>query len=99
MTIKWTDRARNDIRELKEYIARDSPTNSRRFVTKLVTSVEKLDDYPGVGRAVPEAGWRKDIREIIFHGYRIIYVTGAAHISILAVVHGRRIVDDETLDQ
>jgi plasmid stabilization system protein ParE len=39
--------------------------------------------------ASPEAN-RDDIRELIFHAYRIIYLIAEEQVTILTVVHGSR---------
>jgi len=39
---------------------------------------------------VPEAEERTDIRELIFQGYRIIYLIQPELITIIAVIHGSR---------
>jgi addiction module RelE/StbE family toxin len=89
MRIRWSDIAREDVLALRQYIARDSPFYARRFTERLVESVEIMRDFPRIGRLVPEAD-RDDIRELIFHAYRIIYMIEAEQITILTVVHGRR---------
>ena len=43
-----------------------------------------------LGREVPEAKERKDVRELIFQGYRIIYLRQPSFIYIVAVIHGSR---------
>lgn len=43
-----------------------------------------------MGRRVPEAGARTDIRELIFDHYRIVYAVGPQQVQILAVIHGNR---------
>ncbi len=73
--IEWSQRARTDIRDLKAYIAKDSPYYARRFTERIIASVEKLEDFPKIGRPVPEAESRDDVRELIYQGYRIIYRT------------------------
>lgn len=89
MRIRWSDVARDDVLALREYIARDSPFYARRFTERLVESVRTLRDFPRLGRRVPEAD-REDVRELIFHAYRIIYVIESEHVTILTVVHGSR---------
>jgi toxin ParE1/3/4 len=64
-----------DIRDLKAYIAKDSPYYARRFIERIIASVEKLAEFPKIGRA--EAEGRDDVRELIYQGYRIIYLTRA----------------------
>jgi plasmid stabilization system protein ParE len=73
--IEWSQRARADIRDLKAYIAKDSPYYARRFTERVIASVEKLEAFPNIGRPVPEAESRDDVRELIYQGYRIIYLT------------------------
>lgn len=75
MVIEWSLRARTDLRDLKAYIAKDSPYYARRFTDRIIASVERLVDYPKIGRPVPEAESRDDVRELIYQSYRIIYKT------------------------
>jgi len=89
MTIRWSARALSDIRELQKYIAKDSPYYARQFIGKIFGAVEKLVDYPKIGRQVPEAD-RDDIRELIFQGYRIIYTIQRDFVYVVTVVHGSR---------
>lgn len=42
-----------------------------------------------MGRKVPESG-QKDIRELIFQGYRIVYRLKPDCVQVLTVVHGSR---------
>ncbi|MCP5444733.1 MAG: type II toxin-antitoxin system RelE/ParE family toxin [Chromatiaceae bacterium] len=90
MVIEWSQRARADIRDLKAYIAKDSPYYARRFTERIVTSVEKLAEFPKIGRPVPEAGGREDVRELIYQGYRIIYLTRPERVFIVTIIHGSR---------
>jgi len=39
---------------------------ARRFTDKIIASVEKLIEFPKIGRVVPEAEGRDDIRELIY---------------------------------
>lgn len=89
MKLEWSVPAFNDLIALRDYIAQDSPVYARRFAEHLLESVESLQDFPARGRHVPEAG-RDDIREVMFHPYRIIYQISADRIVVLAVIYGRR---------
>ncbi len=90
MRIEWSARSRNDLRELKDYIGQDSPHYARRFIERIIATVEKLADFPEIGRQVPEAENRNDVRELIFQGYRIIYLIQTDNVSIITVIHGSR---------
>ena len=72
MTIVWTEPAVEDLRELHAYIARDSEVYASGFVERIVLAAERLIDYPELGRIVPETD-DKNIRELLFQRYRIIY--------------------------
>jgi addiction module RelE/StbE family toxin len=89
MAVEWSARARTDMRELRAYIAQDSPHYARRFVEKIFKAVETLTEHPQIGRKVPEAD-REDIRELLFQNYRIIYRTKAEQVYIVTVIHGSR---------
>ncbi len=90
MKIEWSIRSRTDLRKLKNYIGQDSPHYARRFIARIIASTEKLADFPDIGREVPEAEERNDVRELIFQGYRIIYLHQPDHIYIVTVIHGNR---------
>ncbi len=90
MVIKWSKRARTDIRNLKAYIAKDSLYYARRFTERIIASIENLETFPKMGRPVPEAEGRKDVRELIYQGYRIIYLTQPKQVFIVTIIHGSR---------
>ena len=52
--------------------------------------MEKLADFPKIGRKVPEAEDQDNLRELIFQGCRIIYLHQADHVYIVTVIHGSR---------
>lgn len=88
--IEWSQRARADIRDLKAYIAKDSPYYAQCFTERVIASVEKLEKFPKIGRPVPEAKSRDDVRELIYQGYRIIYRTLPERVFIVTIIHGSR---------
>ncbi len=91
MSLEWSPRAEHDLLALKSYIAEDSPLYARQFAERLIHTVETLPLFPRKGRTVPEMGFRDDIREVLFQGYRIIYrLPTEDRIEIITVVHGAR---------
>ena len=90
MKIYWSEIAEADLNDIYDYIARDVPSYAELFVDRLFDATDKLEDYPGMGRRVPEADDREDVRELIVDGYRIIYLLQAEQLEILTVIHGRR---------
>jgi addiction module RelE/StbE family toxin len=89
--IEWSPRAERELTQLRDYIAQDSPFYARPFIERLVRAVERLTILPRSGRMVPEAGYQDAIREVPFHGYRIIYrIHTEQLLQIVTVVHGAR---------
>jgi toxin ParE1/3/4 len=92
MKILWTDPAIEDLRNLHRYIAKDSEVYASSFVERIILAVEKLANFPRLGRVVPEAE-EQTIRELLYRNYRLIYRINGDLIEIIAVVQGRRDLD------
>ncbi len=88
-TIRWTDRARNDLIEIGDFIAKDKPDAAARWVDMLIEAVERAGAFPLSGRVVPEID-RDDIREVIRRPYRIVYRISEEAIDVLTVFEGHR---------
>ncbi|UPT67006.1 MAG: type II toxin-antitoxin system RelE/ParE family toxin [Sphingobacteriales bacterium JAD_PAG50586_3] len=87
--IKWADSAYLDLEEIGRFIAQDSPLQADKIVTAIVSTPFLLIDYPEIGRIVPEVN-RKNIRELIYGNYRIIYFLHKDVANIVAVYHAAR---------
>ena len=91
--IVWTRQAREDLREIRAFIAREAPVTAAIFVRRLRKSVERLREFPRSGRVVPELN-RNDIREILKGNYRIIYRVAESRIEILVIYHSARLLGE-----
>lgn len=89
MKIEWTEPALSDLESIRDYIKKDSEYYATRFVERIIKAVETLEKFPEMGRSVPEAE-EENIREILFHNYRIMYRAETKRILILAILHGAR---------
>ena len=89
MKILWTEPAVEDLRNLHGYIAKDSDVYASSFVQRIILAVDRLSDFPRLGRMVPEAE-QETIRELLYQNYRIIYRIKSDLVEILSVIHGRR---------
>lgn len=68
----WSPASRNDLHDIVVFIARDNPDRAMSFGYQLVSEIARLQEFPELGRIVPE--YRNDsVREIIFRPYRIVY--------------------------
>ncbi len=90
--LNWTLHAADDLKNIKDFIAADSPIYSNIYIKKIKSKANKLKDLPLSGRIVPEIG-NENIRELIFGNYRIIYkYYNSKRIDILTVFHSSRIL-------
>lgn len=87
--VRWSLTASDDLQQIEDFIARDSLLHAINFVDRLVESAGKLQKSPQIGRVVPEFG-RSDLREVLFRGYRLVYLLKDGAVTILRVVHGAR---------
>ena len=90
MRIEWSEVAEADLDDIYDYIARDVPYYAELFIDQLIKTTDNLKDHPRLGRKVPEADYRDDVRELIVQGYRIIYRLQTEKLQILTVIHGSR---------
>ena len=90
MRVRWTEPALEDMEGIQDYIAKDSIFYARQFIERIFEVTKNLETFPELGREVPEAKEREDVRELIFQGYRIIYLHQANLVYIVAVIHGSR---------
>jgi plasmid stabilization system protein ParE len=88
----WSDAALEDIDEIAEYIHRDSPHYAQRVVEALFAATDLLPEQPRIGRVVPELG-QQNIRERFVYSYRVIYEIQPEELHILAVIHGKRLLE------
>jgi plasmid stabilization system protein ParE len=91
--IVWTARARRDLIEIGDFIARDKPGAASSWVRLLIDAVENAARMPFAGRVVPELG-QPDVREVIRRNYRIVYRARERQIVMLTVFDGRRLMEN-----
>ncbi len=90
--IIWSPDAAADLEAICEYIAKDSEYYARVFAQGVINAVERLLIFPESGRIVPEYN-QKDLREIIFQNYRIVYRIKSDAIEIVTITHGARLME------
>ncbi len=91
--VYWTRQARNDLKDIRAFIARNAPITASAFVRRLRTSVDRLRTVPESGQIVREIG-DPAIRELIRGNYRIIYRLRNDRVDILTVFHSARLLDE-----
>ena len=89
MKVDWAGPAVRDLDSIHAFIARESRFYADRFISRIITAAGRLSNYPDIGRVVPEAA-NSEIRELLFHNYRIIYRREPDRILVIAVTHTAR---------
>lgn len=89
--IKWSKDSIEDLKEICEFIALDSPYYAKIFNDRILEIVEHLKLFPEIGRRVPESDDPK-VRELIYKSYRIIYQIKEDYLEIITIVHGSRLL-------
>ena len=85
MNIEWTSLAENRVYDIASYIALDSLSEAEKWIEDIFNQVGQLEDFPEIGRYIPEMEGRKDFRELVFKNYRIIYKIEKSVVYILTV--------------
>jgi toxin ParE1/3/4 len=82
-----------DLREIRDYIARDDPKAARRMVMRLRDMARMLAGAPAIGRDRPELG--AHLRSFVANRYVLFYrpLEGRAGIELARVLHGARDID------
>ena len=88
--INWTIQARDDLKNISDYIAQDSVKYAKLQVVRIKTRTKVLYDHIRIGKVVPEFN-DPIIRELIEGNYRIIYkITSETRVDILTIHHVAR---------
>jgi toxin ParE1/3/4 len=92
-TIRFTVGARNDLRAIHSFIAKnDSPESADHVVREIVRAVLNLREFPDRGTHPPEllALGNRTYRQIFFKPYRILYRIRSGMVFIAVIADGRR---------
>jgi toxin ParE1/3/4 len=89
--IAWSRRAAQDLDSIIDYIAADSPAYARVVLKNIAHQTRILERFPQAGRKVPEFD-DENTRELLVYSYRIIYRLQQDEALIVAVIHGKRVL-------
>ncbi len=90
--IVWSERAREDLKEIVEYISRDSRAYAQSFALQIREKIDRLGTFPESGPVIPEDR-SGSIRQITVGNYRVLYRHSQADVFIVTVVHGARNIE------
>ncbi len=99
--VSWAAAAQNDLKQLIDYIAIDSPGNAAQILKKIKQKVSDLYPMPDRGRIVPELKEQgiHTYREMIIAPWRVMYRISNSTVFVLSVIDSRRNVEDILLDR
>lgn len=88
--LNWTIQAVNDLKDIAEYISKDSERYANLIVGRIRAKAKLLKFQPDSGRMVAEFD-RKEIKELLDGNYRIIYQkVNESQIDVLTINHSAR---------
>jgi toxin ParE1/3/4 len=84
--IAWSVLARERLREIRAFVARDKPEAAERLAIRIVALVETLRSHPRLGRVGAEA----EIRELVIGNtpYIVLYRVLGPRVVISTIWHG-----------
>lgn len=99
--VSWAAAAQNDLKQIIDYIAIDSPDHAVQILKKINQKVSGLYAMPDRGRIVPELKEQgiRTYREMIIAPWRVIYRISDSAVFVLSVIDSRRNIEDVLLDR
>lgn len=94
--VVWSSIAENDLKNIIEYLADDSPSNAFKLFKNIKQKASMLFTFPDRGRIVPELREQGILqyREMIISPWRILYRISEKHVYVLSVLDSRRNIED-----
>jgi plasmid stabilization system protein ParE len=99
--VEFAGVAQCDLHSIIEFIAADDPVAAEHALDQIEGRVASLRDLPERGRVVPElaAFGIHTYRELVVTPWRIVYRVSGRTVHVLAVLDGRRNIEDVLLDR
>lgn len=97
MKVVFSPRSEEDLEEVADFIARDSPQSAIRFIAEIRATCEKLADAPLGYELQPQLD--PDIRRAVHGRYLIFYSTPPGEVRIERILHSARAVTAEFFDE
>lgn len=91
--VNWSPEALEDIEETAHFIEKDSPSYAQAVIEQIIDKSRQLKENPLRGRIIPELK-DENYRELFIYSYRLIYRIKEHQVLIIAVIHGRRLLEN-----
>jgi toxin ParE1/3/4 len=85
MKLRFRQSALADVEALHDYIANNNPRAAKRTVQRIQISIERLKQFPRIGRQGAVSG----TRELVVSGlpYIVVYEVTSDSVDVIAVFH------------
>ena len=92
----WATPAAEDLQDIVDYLIEESASAAEKFLDRIEQTVGKLAKHGKTGRVVPELSKHNitRYREVVVSPWRVFYRTDGKQVYILAVIDGRRNIED-----
>ena len=87
--IVWSETARRDLGAIVARIVADNPEAAERVATAILETIERLAEFPHLGRPGRRTGTR-ELVVVAFPIYLIVYRISGVRIGIARILHTRR---------
>ena len=87
MKIITEKHAQQELIQIKWYIAQDSEFYANKTVNEINKRIENLLFFPEMGKVINK---KRNIRQIIYKSYKILYKFDSENIYILHIIHHSR---------
>jgi toxin ParE1/3/4 len=94
--LRWSLQAAQDLEDICDFLAQGSEQYACVFAQRVMAIIESIPENPRLGSMVPEYN-RDDLRERVFHNYRIIYRLRGQAIEMVTITHGARLLSPHLL--
>ena len=97
----WAERAEKDLYDIVTYIAKNSPTQAKKILTKIKKVTSSLFHQPMRGRIIPELREQGILqyRELIIPPWRVMYRISEPMVFVVSVIDSRRNLEDILLER
>jgi len=94
--VVWSNIAENDLKNIVDYIADDSPPNALKIIKRIKQKASSLYTFPERERIVPELRDQGILqyRELVISPWRILYRISEKSVLVLSVLDSRPNIED-----
>lgn len=91
VSVSFAGSSASDLEDIRAYYTeQDVPDVGERLISEIISKIEKLSEYPDIGRVVPEFDLEY-LRELIHPPFRIVYRRDSNKVRIVRIWRSERL--------